>query len=193
MPVNTEEPRPVDLCRFYNFIRDTYIEVAEDQRGYRQTIYDMHQYESWQCIVQLNLLHELNERNQNALVRNKHAEQNQRKDHFRAFEPPFGEYITVQRPKKSGQYRCRNDEQHTVPQMRSQSFKSLAVAGQVDSFGKRPHLIQCDRINGFKAGDKYDINRNQKQDGKHSEQRIYEKAGKSSLCHALIPFRLEMR
>ena len=71
------------------------IKISENERCNRQSVYDMCQDQPRQATVKLDGPQGLEQRNQNDLVRNEHAEQEKCKDNFTALEFPFGKDISV--------------------------------------------------------------------------------------------------
>lgn len=90
MAIDAEKSVPVNLGRFEQLGWNADVEIPEHKRADRQTVNNVNQNESRKRIVQVDALHELNERNQDALIRDEHAEQHEGKERIGALECPLG-------------------------------------------------------------------------------------------------------
>ena len=114
MAVQAHQAGAVDPPGFEDLGGDAGVIIAEDQGGDGNAVDDMHQHQPGQIAVQLDGLHELHQRDQDALVGDEHAEQDQREDQVRAAEFPFGQQVAVQRTQQSRKKRLRDHHHQAV-------------------------------------------------------------------------------
>ncbi len=74
MAIDAEEAGTIDLRRLQHLGWNRHIEIPEHERTDRQAVDDVDEDQPGNRIIQMDVLHKLNERDQNALVRDEHAE-----------------------------------------------------------------------------------------------------------------------
>src|SRR5207245_7325742 len=104
---DAQDTRAVHACSLQQLARHSRKVVAEDQGANRNAVNDVDQDQARYASVETNGAEELKERDQDALVRDEHAEQKQGEDGVGAAELPLRENIPVERAEQRRENRRR--------------------------------------------------------------------------------------
>src|SRR5690606_19632615 len=189
-PVNAQHSATVNLGRLQDLRRNPRVKIAEDQGGDRNPVHHVNQDQAGDRVVQADALHELDQGNQDALVRNEHAEQQQGEQRVGAAEAPFGQDISVQRSQKGREKGGRNRQIQAVEQVRGQLLVGGRIACQIEGGGQIPHAVEGGFLHPLEAGDRHDVNGCQIKQGEGQQDQI-EQQPQNPACdgHHSTPLR----
>jgi len=112
-----------------------------------------------QATVKVDGSQGLEQRNQDDLVRDEHAEQEKCKDKFTALEFPFGKDISVDGSQNRGDDGCKDGEYNGVYKVGLQQCHSLQKTRSVERDRWMPRPRQADVFGHFQGGHHHHIGR----------------------------------
>jgi hypothetical protein len=120
--------------------------------------------------VEVDGLHELHERDEDRLVGDEHAEQQQGEDDLGAAEAPLGEHVAVEGAEDRRSDRGRDGQQQAVDEVGAQRGEGRTEVVEVQPRGQLPHRGEVDLLEGLQAGDQHHVDRQQVEDGHEAEE-----------------------
>src|SRR5712664_99036 len=170
--VDAEHRCAIDSCRLQHLIGDRRVVVPEDQRADRDAVDDVDQDQARDAAVQPDLLEHEDHRDQDALVRDEHPEQQQREEEVCAAESPLGQHVTVERAEQRRQERRGYYQLHAVYEVRQQLFDRGAVRLEGGRRGQLPRSAVRDLDERLERRDHNHVDRQEIEDAHDKQQRV---------------------
>ena len=112
---------------------------------------------------------QLDERDQDGLIRDEHAEEDQREDQVGAPKSPFGQDVAVDRADHRGQHSGGHGDGQAVHEVGRELVPGLAEAPEVEACGQCPHAVEGHFVEALEARYQKHVDRDEVVDGGRHE------------------------